>query len=110
MNEPSCDLPGLALMLFRFERVDEFDGGEESDALSMMLNGLDANGCRQMRFPRARRSSDILPGIRATGGFIIRFTRDVGRRQLLFGVSVSKAETCSSFISSMGRWRIFHAG
>ena len=54
MNEPSCDLPGLALMLFRFERVDEFDGGEESDALSMMLNGLDANGCRQMRFPRAR--------------------------------------------------------
>ncbi len=25
MNEPRCDLPGLALVLFRFERVDEFE-------------------------------------------------------------------------------------
>lgn len=59
----------------------------------------------------AGRSSDILPGIRATaGGFIIRFTRGVGRRRLSFGVSVSKVETCSSSINSMERWRIFHAG
>jgi len=57
------------------------------------------------------RSSDILPGIRTrAGGFIIRFTRGVGTPWLSFGVSVSKAETCSSSINSMGRWRIFHAG
>ena len=30
MGEPRRDLPGLALVLFRFERVDEFDGGEEA--------------------------------------------------------------------------------
>jgi len=54
MNEPRCDLPGLALVLFRFERVDEFDGGEEPDALAVMLNGLDANRCGQMRLARAR--------------------------------------------------------
>jgi hypothetical protein len=62
-------------------------------------------------FPDASRSSDILPGIRAmAGGFIIRFTRGVGAPWLSFGVSVSKGETCSSSINSMGRWRIFHAG
>ncbi|MGA7450605.1 MAG: hypothetical protein WBW73_04790 [Rhodoplanes sp.] len=44
------------------------------------------------------------------GGFIIRFTRDVGRLRLSFGVSVSNVETSLSFINSMGRWRIFHAG
>jgi len=61
MNEPRCDLPGLALVLFRFERVDEFDGGEEPDALAVMLNSLDANRCGQMRLARARQDRDMAP-------------------------------------------------
>jgi hypothetical protein len=42
MNEPRRDLTRLALVLFRFERVDELDGGEEPDALSATLDRLDA--------------------------------------------------------------------
>jgi hypothetical protein len=57
-----------------------------------------------VRFADARRSSDILPGIRTTaGGFITRFTRDVVKRWLSFDVSVPKAGTCLSFINSMER-------
>jgi hypothetical protein len=36
--------------------------------------------CRKMAFGAAGRSSDILPGIRTTAGFIIRFTHDVVKR------------------------------
>jgi hypothetical protein len=50
VGEPPGDLPGLSLMLFLFEGVDEFDGGEEPDALAVMLDGLDAYRGRQMRF------------------------------------------------------------
>ena len=32
--------PAFALKLFLFERVDEFDGREEADALAMMLDRL----------------------------------------------------------------------
>ena len=95
-----------------FELIDEIDdivepaAGAGADAASR-----DGDGDGEMRFAGSGRSSDILPGIRATaGGFIIRFTRGVGRRRLSFGVSVSKVETCSSSINSMERWRIFHAG
>ena len=47
------DLPGLALVLFLFEGVDEFDGGEEPDALAVMLDGLDADRRGEMRLARA---------------------------------------------------------
>jgi hypothetical protein len=64
-----------------------------------------------MRLAGRARSSDTLPGITASvSGFIIRFTRAAGTLWLLFGVSVSKAEMCSSSINSMERWRIFPAG
>src|ERR1700733_12191855 len=43
VGEPRRDLAGFALKLLLFERVDEFDGGEEPDALAVMLDGLDAS-------------------------------------------------------------------
>jgi polysaccharide biosynthesis protein PelG len=36
------------LKLFLFESVDEFDGGEEPDALAMVLDGLDADRRSEM--------------------------------------------------------------
>ena len=92
------------------EPIDEIDDIVEPAACA----GTDAASCDgdgEMRLAGSRRSSDILPGITATvSGFIIRFTRAAGTLWLLFGVSVSKAETCSSSINSMERWRIFPAG
>jgi hypothetical protein len=38
-----------ALKLFLLESVDEFDGGEEPDALAMVLDGLDADRRSEMR-------------------------------------------------------------
>jgi hypothetical protein len=93
-----------------FEPIDEIDDIVEP-ATGAGADAASRDGDGEMRFAGSGRSSDILPGIRATaGGFIIRFTRGVGRRRLSFGVSVSKVETCSSSINSMERWRIFHAG
>ena len=92
-----------------FEPIDEIDDIVEP-AASAGADAASRNGDGEMSLAGSGRSSDILPGIRATGGFIIRFTRDVGRLRLSFGVSVSNVETSLSFINSMGRWRIFHAG
>jgi hypothetical protein len=39
VGEPRCDLARFALKLLLFESVDEFDGGEEPDALAMVLDG-----------------------------------------------------------------------
>ena len=64
VREPSGNLAGLALVLFLFESVDEFDGGEEPDAFAVVLDGLDADRGGQMRLPRAGRTSVILPGVR----------------------------------------------
>ena len=92
------------------QTLDEVAGLPEQDAPSV-LDEREADRCREMALAGARRSSDILPGIRATaGGFIIRFTRGVGTPWLSFDVSAFKAETCSSSINSMERWRIFPAG
>jgi len=93
-----------------FEPIDEIDDIVEP-AAGAGADAASRDGDGEMGLAGSGRSSDILPGIRATaGGFIIRFTRGVGRRRLSFGVSVSKVETCSSSINSMERWRIFHAG
>ena len=44
----------LALPLaFLFEGVDQFDGGEEADLAAVMLDGLDAEGGRDMGFARS---------------------------------------------------------
>ena len=53
VSEPGCDLARFALKLFLFEGVDEFDGGEEPNALSVMLDGLDADGRGDVRLARA---------------------------------------------------------
>ncbi len=38
------DLSGFALGLFLFKCIDQFDGREEADLASMMLNGLNPEG------------------------------------------------------------------
>jgi hypothetical protein len=56
VGQPGGDLSWLALKLLLFESVDEFDGGEEADALAMMLDRLDADRRGEMisyRLPSA---------------------------------------------------------
>src|ERR1700721_4369042 len=53
-GEPGGDLAGFALKLLLFESVDEFDGGEEADALAVVLDGLDADRRGEMRFAGSR--------------------------------------------------------
>src|SRR5271155_1857649 len=53
VGKPPRDLAGFALKLLLFESVDEFDGGEEPDALAMMFDGLDADRRGEMRLARA---------------------------------------------------------
>ena len=60
VGEPRRDLPGLALKLFLFECVDEFDGGEESDALVVMFDGLDADRRGEVRLARSERDQLIM--------------------------------------------------
>jgi hypothetical protein len=49
VGEPGGDLSRFALKLLLFKSVDEFDGGEEPDALAMVLDGLDADRRGEMR-------------------------------------------------------------
>src|ERR1700722_8136480 len=53
VGEPSRDLARFALKLLLFESIDEFDGGEEPDALAVVLDGLDADRSGEMRLARA---------------------------------------------------------
>src|SRR6202453_1717513 len=53
VGEPGGDLAWFALKLLLFKSVDEFNGGEEADALAMMLDGLDADRGGEMRLARA---------------------------------------------------------
>lgn len=53
VREPRGDLAGFALKLLLFESVYEFDGGEEPDALAVMLDGLDADRRGETRLPGA---------------------------------------------------------
>src|ERR1700722_10655075 len=49
VGEPRRDLSWLSLKLFLLEGVDEFDGGEEPDALAMVFDRLDADCRSEMR-------------------------------------------------------------
>src|SRR5580700_1190352 len=53
VGEPGCDLARFALKLLLFKSVDEFDGGEEPDALAVVLDRLDADRRSEMRLARA---------------------------------------------------------
>ena len=53
VGKPGGDLSWFALKLLLFESVDEFDGGEEPDALAMVLDRLDADRGGEMRLARA---------------------------------------------------------
>src|ERR1700733_16021061 len=53
VGEPGGDLARFALKLLLFKSVDEFDGGEEPDALAMGLDRLDADCSGEMRLARA---------------------------------------------------------
>ncbi len=53
VGEPGGDLSWFALKLLLFESVDELDGGEEADALAMMLDRLDADCGGDMCLARA---------------------------------------------------------
>ena len=76
VGEPPRNLAGLPLVLLLFEGVDEFDGGEEADALAVMLDRLDADRGGEMRFAGARRGSDMAPGFwRARRRSTTRFIR-----------------------------------
>ena len=50
VGEPGGDLSWFALKLLLFESVDEFNGGEEADALAMVLDRLDADRGGEVRF------------------------------------------------------------
>ena len=64
IGEPPSDLPGLSLKLFLFEGVDEIDRREESDALAVVFDSLDADGCGEMGLACARSANehDIVGG------------------------------------------------
>src|ERR1700722_12628740 len=53
VGAPRRDLSAFTLKLFLLEGVDEFDGGEEADALAMVLDRLDAERRSEMRLARA---------------------------------------------------------
>jgi hypothetical protein len=53
VGEPGCDLARFALKLLLFESFNEFDGGEEPDALAVVLDRLDADRRSEMRLARA---------------------------------------------------------
>lgn len=54
MDEPVGDLSRLALGFFLFQRIDEFNGGEEADTLAVMFDRLDAERCCKVRLPGSR--------------------------------------------------------
>src|ERR1700722_2864025 len=49
VGKPGGDLSWFALKLLLFESVDEFDGGEEADALAVVLDRLDPDRNGEMR-------------------------------------------------------------
>ena len=53
VGEPRRDLSWFALKLLLFKSVDQFNGGEEADALAMVLNRLDSDRRGEMRLARA---------------------------------------------------------
>jgi len=72
VGEPGRDLARFALKLLLFKSVDEFDRGEEPNALAVMLDGLDADRRSEMRLggagSRQPRAARWLRGVTLAGG------------------------------------------
>jgi len=51
VDEPIGNLSGLALSFLLFQCIDEFDGGEEANALAVMFDGLDTERGRKVGLP-----------------------------------------------------------
>src|SRR5580692_7839176 len=80
VGEPRRDLAGFALKLLLFEGVDEFDGGEEPNALAVLLDGLDADRRGEMRLPRARAADqdDIVRVLQELATMELSYERLIG--------------------------------
>ncbi len=65
MDQAAGDLPSLSLSLFLLQSIDQLDGGEEADALFVMLDGLHAKRGGDVSFTRARAADehDIVGGL-----------------------------------------------
>ena len=94
LGQAFCDLPSLALGLFLFEGVDQFDRREESDLTAMMRDGLDAMGRRDMGLSGARTADqdDTLGSVHELAtvqgpdsGFIDLAGGEVEAREVLVG-------------------------
>ena len=58
MNQAVGDAACFAIGLFVFKRIHQLDGREEPDALSLLLDRVDAKGERQMRFSCSRSADE----------------------------------------------------
>jgi hypothetical protein len=88
------DLACFALGLFLFEGVDQFNGGEEADFPAVVLDGLDAEGRRDMGLARARAADqdhvlspvDELAAMQSpAGGFVDLAGGEVEARDVFIG-------------------------
>ena len=70
MDKPIGDLAGPTLLLLLLQRVDQFDGREEPNPFVVMLDGLNADCCRDVRLTRTRSADqDDVVGV---GSIVIR--------------------------------------
>ena len=96
------DLPGLALGLFLFEGVDQFDGREEADLAAVMFDGLDAKGSGDMGLAgsRAADQNNILGTVhelasvqRPDSGLVDLAGGEVEAREVLVGWGEADQQT-----------------
>ena len=80
------DLAGFAVSLFLFERINELDGGVKADLLAVMLDSLNAKGCRDVRLARARSADqhDVLSAVQELSPVMLanQGLVDIARREV----------------------------
>src|SRR5882762_7491335 len=113
VSEPGRDLARFALKLLLFKSVDEFDRGEEANALAVMLDGLDADRRSEMRLACAGRNGRMMPVIRklaARGWFATRTIRASARRFLSSGGNATAGGRPMCVGNPTAVWRLFRSG
>jgi hypothetical protein len=113
VSEPGRDLARFALKLLLFKSVDEFDRGEEPNALAVMLDGLDADRRSEMRLACAGRNGRMMPVIRklaARGWFATRTIRASARRFLSSGGNATAGSRPMCVGNLTAVWRLFRSG